>query len=137
MAVISFSDQPQEIWCVAGWAFRQLLDDVLFQYPDDQEMAAKFEESKAHGGLVLYLLKPEIAEKLATAIRKVAEGILSGTISSGLINQTYGDAVTIEQYRSALKALLEALSLRGRSTVSSNKTSFKWFGFDFRALSRT
>ncbi len=109
MAVISFSDQPQEIWCVAGWAFRQLLDDVLFQHPEDQEMAAKFEESKTHGGLVLYLLKPEIAEKLATAIRNVAEGILSGAISSGLTNQTYGDAVTIGQYRSALKALLEAL----------------------------
>jgi hypothetical protein len=111
MAVISCSDQPQEIWCVAGWAFRQLLDDVLFQYPEDQEMAAKFEEAKNHGGLVLYLLKPEIAEKLATAIRKVAEGILSGTISSGLINQSYGDAVTIEQYRSALKALLDALPI--------------------------
>jgi|SRR6185369_8231140 len=109
MAVISFSDQPNEIWCVAGWAFRQLLDDVISQHPEDVEMAAKFEESKTYSGLVLYLLKPEMAEKFATAIRKVAEGILSGTISSGLINQTYGDAVTIEQYRSALKELLEAL----------------------------
>ena len=109
MAVISFSDQPNEIWCVAGWAFRQLLDDVMSQHSEDREMAAKFEESKTYGGLVLYLLEPEMAEKFATAIAKVAEGILSGAISSGLINQTYGDAVTIEQYRSALKELLEAL----------------------------
>lgn len=109
MAVISFSDQPNEIWCVAGWAFRQLLDDVISQHPENGEMAAKFEESKTYGGLVLDLLKPEMAEKFAAAIRTVAEGILSGTISSRLINQTYGDAVTIEQYRSALKELLEAL----------------------------
>ena len=121
MAVISFSEQPNEIWCVAGWAFRQLLDDVISQYPENEEMAAKFEESKTYGGLVLYLLKPEMAENFATAIRKVAEGILSGTISSGLINQTYGDAVTIEQYRSALKELLEALPSNYQNKVAIEK----------------
>jgi hypothetical protein len=110
MAVISFSEQPNEIWCVAGWAFRQLLDDVMSQYPENKEMAAKFEESKTYGGLVLYLLKPEMAENFAAAIRKVAEGILSGAISSGLINQTYGDAETVAQYRSALKELLETIT---------------------------
>ena len=62
MAVISFSDQPNEIWCVAGWAFRQLLDDVLAQHPENREMGAKFEQSKTYGGLVLELLKPEVAE---------------------------------------------------------------------------
>lgn len=110
MAIISFSDQPREIWCVAGWAFRQLLDDVISQHPDDEEMAAKLEASKTYGGLVLYLLKPEMAEKIATSIRKVAEGILSG-----LINQTYGDTVTIGQYRSPLKELLDALPMRTRA----------------------
>jgi hypothetical protein len=117
MAVISFSDQPMEIWCVAGWAFRQLLDDVISQHPENAEMAAKLEESKTYGGLVLYLLKPEMADKLATAIRKVAEGILSGAIPSGLINQAYGDALTIEQYRSALKELLEAVPSKYQNNI--------------------
>ena len=66
-------------------------------------------------------LQKEMAEKFATAIRKVAEGILSGTISSGLINQTYGDAVTIEQYRSALKELLEALPSNYQNKVGVEK----------------
>lgn len=109
MAVISFSDQPDEIWCVAGWAFRQLLDDVLSQHPEDWEMAAKFEQSKAYSGLVLDLLDPEVAKKFANAIRRVAEGILSGAISSSLINQTYGNAATIEQYRLGLRQLLDAI----------------------------
>lgn len=116
MAVISFSDQPDEIWCVAGWAFRQILDDVLSQHPEDREMAATFEEAKAYKGLSLRLLEPEMAKKLANAIRKVAEGILSGAISSGLINQTYGNAATIEQYRLGLKQLLDAIPSNYRTS---------------------
>lgn len=81
-------------------------------------MADQFEESKSYSGLVVYLLKPEMAEKITIAIRKVAEGILSGTISSGLINQTYGDAVTIEQYRSALRELLEALPSNYQNNIT-------------------
>jgi hypothetical protein len=93
-----------------------LLDDVLAQHPENREMGAKFEQSKTYGGLVLELLKPEVAENIATAIRKVAEGILSGTISSALVDQTYGDAVTVEQYRSALKQLLDAFPSNYRTS---------------------
>jgi hypothetical protein len=35
MAGISFSDKPEETWVVAGWAFRQVLEDVASTYPDD------------------------------------------------------------------------------------------------------
>lgn len=109
MAIISFSDTPEEIWCVAGWALRQVLDDVISQYPDDKEMADTFEQAKTHGGLSIDLLQPEFAAKIAAAIRHVAEGILSGTIRSGISDQPYGDTATIEQYRSALKELLATI----------------------------
>lgn len=106
MAVIGFSDRPEEIWCVAGWAFRQVLDDVVSQYPEDTEMADKFEQSKTHSGLSVDLLEPELAARVTNAIRNVATGILSGAIRSGIHDQPYGDASTVEQYREALQELL-------------------------------
>lgn len=71
MAVISISDQPEDIWKVAGWAFRQVLDDVVTHYPEDVEMAEKFEQSKALSGLHLDLLHPEFAARIAKAILEV------------------------------------------------------------------
>jgi hypothetical protein len=106
--VISFSGKTEEVWgVVAGWAYRQVLDDVISQYPGDSEMASKFAEAKAIGGLHIYLLEPEIAARIKRAIWQVATGILSGAIRSGIHDQPYGDARTIEQYREVLQELLE------------------------------
>ena len=107
MAVISISDQPDDIWKVAGWAFRQLLDDVVAQYPADVETAQKFEQSKALSGLHLDLLPPEFAARIAKAILEVTTGILSGTVRSGIVDQPYGDEQTIQQYREGLKELAD------------------------------
>ena len=107
MAVISFSDQPEEIWCVAGWAFRQVLDDVISHYPDDKEMAEQFFLSKTQSGLSVGLLCPELAARVTNAIWQVATGVLSGKIRSGIHDQPYGDAATVEQYREGLHQLLE------------------------------
>jgi hypothetical protein len=110
MAVISFAEnEPERTWCVAGWAFRQALYDVMSQYPEDKEMADKFDESEAHSGLILYLLRPEFAARITNAIRHVATGILSGAIRSGIHDQPYGDTTTVEQYRRALRLLLETI----------------------------
>lgn len=109
MAVIGFSDRPEEIWCVAGWAFRQVLDDVISQYPEDSEMADEFALSKTQSGLNIDLLEPEFAAKVTNAIRQVATGILSGAIRSGIVDQSYGDAKTVEQYQEGLQQLLEAI----------------------------
>lgn len=108
MAVIGFSDKPEEIWCVAGWAFRQVLDDVISQYPEDSEMADEFAQSKTYSGLSVDLLEPELAAKVTSAIKQVAIGILSGAIRSGIHDKPYGDARTVEQYREGLQQLLEA-----------------------------
>ena len=112
MAVIGFSDKPEEIWCVAGWAFRQVLDDVISQYPEDKEMANEFALSKTQSGLNIDLLEPEFAARVTGAIREVVTGILSGAIRSGIHDQPYGDARTIEQYREGLQQLLEAIPVR-------------------------
>ena|SRR2546421_7682860 len=107
MAVIGFSDNPEEIWCVAGWAFRQVLDDVISQYPDDSEMVDEFFLSKTQSGLHIDSLEPELAARVTSAIRQVATGILSGAIRSGIHNQPYGNAHAVEEYRKGLQQLLE------------------------------
>lgn len=109
MAVISFSDRPEEIWCVAGWAFRQILDDITTQYSNDGEMTNEFEGAKRISGLAVELLEPSLAGRIKNAIRVVANSILAGSLGSGITRQPYGDAATVEQYRESLKELLGAL----------------------------
>ncbi len=109
MAVIGFSDKPEKIWCVAGWAFRQILDHVVAQYPANLEFAQEFEKSKTYSGLSIDLLAPELASRITRAIRSVAAGILAGDIRAGIHDQRYGDAATVEQYREALRQLLEVV----------------------------
>jgi hypothetical protein len=112
MAVIGFSDKPEEIWCVAGWAFRQVLHDVISQYPEDSEMAYEFTLAEANSGLSVDLLESELKTRVTNAIRQVALGILSGVIQSGIHDQPYGDATTVEQYREGLRQLLEVIPKR-------------------------
>ena len=108
MGVISFSDNNggKDTWHVAGWAFRQVLDDVSRQYADDLEIVEKLEQAKSFSGLILYLLEPSLAARLKGAINHVASGIRAGTISSSITEQPYGDAVTVEQYLGSLDELL-------------------------------
>jgi len=113
MGVIAFSTKPERSWGVAGWAFRQVLDDVASQYPDDIEMAREFEEAKAIGGLIVRLLPPDFAIRVTAAIQTVAQGILSGTVRSGIVDQPYGDEKTVGQYRNSLEELLRAIPSRG------------------------
>jgi hypothetical protein len=124
MAVISFAEhEPERTWCVAGWAFRQVLDDTISQYPEDIELSEKLEQSKAQKGLILDLLTPELAARITGAIKQVASGILSGTILSGILSQTYGDAVTVEQYRRALQKLLDAIPPNGPNHLTQRRPS--------------
>jgi hypothetical protein len=109
MGTIAFSTRPEECWAVAGWAIRQILDDVASQYPQDSEMAKEFEEAKAIDGLMVYLLRPDLAARVTNAIKEVATAILSGTIRSGIVDQTYGGERTVAQYREALGELVKAI----------------------------
>ena len=109
MGVISFLDSSEGIWHVAGWAFRQVLDDVARNFPDDHEMSEKFEQSKLYSGLIVYRLEPSFAHRIVRAIQTVVSGILNGSVQSGISEQPYGDANTIEQYFRALEDLLHIL----------------------------
>ena len=109
MGAIAFSTKPEESWVVAGWAFRQVLDDTASQYPDDFEMAKEFEEAKAISGLMVYRLRPDLAAKVTSAIKNVVAGILSGQIRSGIVDQRYGDERTAREYRKGLQQLMETI----------------------------
>lgn len=110
MGIISFSDRAEDIWCVAGWAFRQILEDVLVQNQNDHEMANAFEQAILVNGLILYRRDREVADRITASIRDVATGILSGSIRSKIIEQPYGDEETVRQYHESLKGLLEIAS---------------------------
>jgi hypothetical protein len=69
----------------------------------------EFEGAKAIDGLMVHLVRPDLAARVTTAIRQVATGILSGTLQSGIVEQPYGDERTVVQYRGALQQLLETI----------------------------
>ena len=103
MAVISFSGDPEKSWLKAGWVVRQILDDVLSQYPGDSALASDFDFAREISGLVLDEQEPEPKRKrITTAFRHTVTGILSGTIRSGIHDKPYGDERTVEQYHHAL-----------------------------------
>jgi hypothetical protein len=113
MGAIAFSTKTEESWVVAGWAFRQVLDDTASQHLQDSEMVREFEKAKDLGGLMVYMLQPDLAERVTSAIWVVAKGILSGTIRSGIVDQSYADERTVAEYRKGLQQLLEAIPSQG------------------------
>jgi hypothetical protein len=110
MAVIGFR-YPDQGWVVARWAFRQILDDVASQFPDDHQMKQQFEQAIALDGLHLDLLSPEVADKIADCICRVATGILNGSIHS-TVTDRYPDARTPEMYREGLLSLVRSLECK-------------------------
>ena len=110
MAIISFSDTPEQTWCVAGWAFRQILDDVISQNQADEEMAHQFEYAKCISGLPVDLLNSSLAGRITNSLRDVAAAILSGSARSGIVQQPYGDETTTQQYLESLKELYRIVS---------------------------
>jgi hypothetical protein len=113
MGSIAFSEKPEECWQAAGWALRQVLDDTASQHPEDQQMATEFAMAKHIDGLIVYLLAPEFAARITTAIRDATQGVLSGKIRSGLLDQRHVDENTVRQYREKLRELLETIPRPG------------------------
>lgn len=113
MAVILFTEDTDNGWKMAGWVVRQVLDDVLSQYPSDSEMASKFVCAKQSSGLVLSSREPEFAARATEAIRHTVTGILSGKIRSGLHDNSKVDAKTERLYLDALAQLLDIIPPSG------------------------
>ncbi len=110
MAVIDFSDRPEEIWCVASWAFRQVLDDVMSLNLENLVMAEQFYKAKLFSGLHMGFLEPNLADTITKAMEQVAIGTLSGEFRSGIYAQPYGDENTLKQYCIGLEQLLEVIA---------------------------
>jgi hypothetical protein len=107
MAGISFSKDPQGIWIVAGWAFRQVLQDVRAAYPEDAEIRSEFIDAEALGFLHLDDLREDVAAKIRRALCCVANGILEGTFRSGL-GERFRDSETIDAYADGMRGLIAA-----------------------------
>lgn len=121
MGTIAFSRNPEDSWAAAGWAIRQILDDTASQHPDDLEMATQFEAAKAIDGLMVHLLRPELAARITEGIRNAVSGILSGNVRSGILDQPYGDERTVEEYRSGLQELLEIITPAGAPSEGAGR----------------
>jgi len=111
MGAIAFSEEPEHSWVMAGWVLRQVLDDTASQHPEDFQMAEKFDIAKAMDGLIVYLLPDEFATRVTKAIREAAQGILSGTIQSGIVDKPDCDVRTLNEYFDALRELLAAIPM--------------------------
>lgn len=111
MAVIGFSDKADHIWHGRGWVFRQILDDVASKYPEDPEMIEEFRQAKHYyNGLSIYSLDSNLASRVTSAIREVAEGILAGTIRSGIHDEPHNDEAIFEGYRERLRELIDTIN---------------------------
>lgn len=109
MALIGWQNTTDS-WVVAGWAFRQVLEDVRSQRSTDAEMISQLELARDLKYLFIDSFSRDLAKRLADAIRETAAGILSGSVRSGLLDKPYGDANAITEYRSALPELIAVVS---------------------------
>lgn len=107
MAVISFAEaSPDAAWVVAGWAFRQVLADVMMQHPDDAAMATIFHRAQDVGFLRLESLDRRLSVRLAAAIEDTVAGILAVKIRSGIEDRFHDDNTT-KEYHKGLRMLLD------------------------------
>lgn len=107
--VVSVSKSPEDTWLVAGWAFRQLLEDVTKNYAHDPEVVEGLEKAELHYGLILDSLERSLADRITEAVSNVVDGILNNTIQSGIEDRPYGDEVTLKQYFEALRELSQII----------------------------
>jgi hypothetical protein len=107
-------NRPEQTWLASGWAYRQVLDDILNQHPGDSEMVAKLTLSKDYPGLTLRTLNPKLAARIKTAIEQIASGIPTGTMRSGILDMPFGDKSSVEGCHEALQQLLKYIAAAGR-----------------------
>jgi len=112
MAVISFLEKQEHNWVVARWAYRQILEDVISHCPADSEMIGVLADKMESDGLLMEFLEPALAARITSAIKRVAEGILSGAIRSAIQDKPSGTAHMVQEYRKGLQELLETIPSR-------------------------
>jgi hypothetical protein len=99
-----------EAWVVAGWAFRQILEDVRSQCSTDKEMISELELARDLKYLFIDSFSPDLAKRLASAIRETASGIQSGKIRSSIFDKHGFTANDIAEYRESMRELIAVVS---------------------------
>jgi hypothetical protein len=109
MGVIRFQEEPKRSWVVAGWAYRQILEDVITNLPGDSEVVSTLATYAEADGVIIDLLQPDLGSRISRAIQQVTEDILAGRLRSGIHDKPFGNPHMIEEYRKGLQQLLEAI----------------------------
>jgi hypothetical protein len=106
MPVISFGEESNQIWGGAGWALRQVIEDLR---PYAQGNAA-FLAALEHAGHIGYLgvehLDSSLRRVVIAAIQDMCIGIVNGARPSTINKTMPGDQMTRDQYHEGIKDLL-------------------------------
>ena len=73
--IIAFGESAEDVWLVAGWAYRRFLGDVLATSAHDETFVYAIQQAEALQGLDLTPEAqdaPELSRKLYKAIKDVA-----------------------------------------------------------------
>jgi hypothetical protein len=114
--VISFGESAEEVWLVAGWAYRRLLGDVLTASAQDEKVAYAVQQAVALQGLDLPLIareERELSVKLYKAIRNVAIATVQDSAKEPLNWKQGLDAAGQAMYLGAVRELLAILGKAG------------------------
>ena len=109
MACIGWHKKP-DAWVVAGWAFRQVLEDVRSQCPDDAQMISELELARDLKYVFIDSFGPDLAKRLAEAIQITAAGIQTGQIRSGILDKRGFTANDVLEYRDSMRELVAVVS---------------------------
>jgi hypothetical protein len=106
--VIAYGNSPEQVWLVAGWAFRAFLDDLSCADPTDAKYSGAIRQAEALNGLHINLLAKddsELAKKLMKNIEQVASETLRNE-SDTRLNWNRGlDAEGQRMYLESIKEL--------------------------------
>jgi hypothetical protein len=108
MAGISFGDAPESVWIVAGWAFRQVVQDLRAYAHGDAAFLDALASAEHIGFLDIESQEPRQRAGMTNAIETMCRGILDGTASSG-IEESFPDPETQSAYREGIQLLLNAV----------------------------
>lgn len=108
MAGISFRNDAVGIWIVAGWGFRQIINDLKSNYILEQDILAAITEAEHVGVFHVWMLDQHLQTIITVLLEQLCIGILDGSLQS-IIPDSYNDAETRAAYRQGVVSLLETI----------------------------
>jgi hypothetical protein len=108
MAGISFGEKAESDWMVAGWAFRQVLDDLERYITWDSRLTAQLSEARHIGFLSVSGLHCDLQILARNALRSMCADIIEGRYSSS-VESVHSDSETQKLYAESIRMLLSAI----------------------------